>query len=486
MAAARAAASLLACILVIAAGSVHAENVVTITGEASFKEAVSSSDFVVMEFYAPWCGHCKKLAPEFEKAATALKAEGSTIVLAAVDATDDSNKELASKFGVRGYPTLKVFRGGDDTNAEDYEGPREADGIIKHVKKISGPASAAVESADAVTAFIESEDAPVVAYFPATEGEQFDAYMKEANVLRNDFSFAHVTDASFLKDCPDCVSGSVVAWNKLEKSSAVFTGDFAGFKEWVEGVTKPSIITFGDNPLMRKALGSAFGAGAPTKIVGMASSDGEDTAMLEALMASSKEHDDLTFMYADKSMELFDRVKQYFDIEDEQLPAFVANNEEGKWHLFSAETSALGQFVKDFKDGKLEKTVKSAEIPAEPYEDDVRVVVAKQFDEIIFSGKDVLIEFYAPWCGHCKNLAPAYSEVGAAFKDNDKVEIAKMDATANDVTSSKFNVKGFPTIYFVKGSTGDVISYDGSRDKDGFMSFIKKHASASEGTHDEL
>lgn len=116
-----------------------------------------------------------------------------------VDATDDSNKELASKFGVRGYPTLKVFRGGDDTNAEDYEGPREADGIIKHVKKISGPASAAVESADAVTAFIESEDAPVVAYFPATEGEQFDAYMKEANVLRNDFSFAHVTDASFLK-----------------------------------------------------------------------------------------------------------------------------------------------------------------------------------------------------------------------------------------------------------------------------------------------
>lgn len=100
---------------------------------------------------------------------------------------------------------------------------------------------------------------------------------------------------------------------------------------------------------MRKALGSAFGAGAPTKIVGMASSDGEDTAMLEALMASSKEHDDLTFMYADKSMELFDRVKQYFDIEDEQLPAFVANNEEGKWHLFSAETSALGQFVKDFK-----------------------------------------------------------------------------------------------------------------------------------------
>jgi archaeosine-15-forming tRNA-guanine transglycosylase len=47
-----------------------------------------------------------------------------------------------------------------------------------------------------------------------------------------------------------------------------------------------------------------------------------------------------------------------------------------------------------WQDGKLEKTVKSADVPAEPYEDDVRVVVAKQFDEIVFGGNDVLIEFY--------------------------------------------------------------------------------------------
>lgn len=111
--------------------------------------------------------------------------------------------------------------------------------------------------------------------------------------------------------------------------------------------------------------------------------------------------------------------------------------------------------------------------------------MAKQFDEIVFSGKDVLIEFYAPWCGHCKNLAPIYAELGAALKDNDKIEIAKMDATANDVPSSKFNVKGFPTLYFVKGGT-DVILYDGARTKDGFMKFIKEHATASAGTHDEL
>ena len=62
------------------------------------------------------------------------------------------------------------------------------------------------------------------------------------------------------------------------------------------------------------------------------------------------------------------------------------------------------------------------------------MLVAKNFDEIVNDEtKDVLIEFYAPWCGHCKNLAPVYDEVAAYLKDESDIVIAKMDATANDV-----------------------------------------------------
>lgn len=101
--------------------------------EANFNALVlESNDEWLVEFYAPWCGHCKNLAPEWETAATSLKNSG--VKLGAVDATVESS--LASKYGVQGYPTIKVFPPGKKGKAQDYKGPREANGIVDYALKL--------------------------------------------------------------------------------------------------------------------------------------------------------------------------------------------------------------------------------------------------------------------------------------------------------------------------------------------------------------
>lgn len=160
-------------------------------------------------------------------------------------------------------------------------------------------------------------------------------------------------------------------------------------------------------------------------------------------------------------------------------PSVAARDKEGRKYVMSEKftVESFEKFVKDFLDGKLEPHVKSEEIPEGNDEADVKVAVAKNFDELVVkSAKDVLIEFYAPWCGHCKRLAPTWEELGKALKDEPSVEIVKMDATANDVPPP-FVVHGFPTIYWYPADSKEPKKYEGGRDVNDFISYIAKHSS---------
>ena len=103
---------------------------VLVLDDKNFDETIfKSKEMFIVAFYAPWCGHCQKLLPEWNAAATQLKGQ---IKLAKVDAT--VNQQLASRYQIQGYPTIKIFPPGDKTNSniEEYNGPRDEDGIVQY------------------------------------------------------------------------------------------------------------------------------------------------------------------------------------------------------------------------------------------------------------------------------------------------------------------------------------------------------------------
>ncbi|XP_069813938.1 protein disulfide-isomerase TMX3 [Dendropsophus ebraccatus] len=101
--------------------------------DETFKET-RQEDVWLVDFYAPWCGHCKKLEPVWNEVGIEMRTSGSPVRVGKMDATVHSG--IASEFGVRGFPTIKLLKG---DMAYNYRGPRTKEDIIEFANRVAGP-----------------------------------------------------------------------------------------------------------------------------------------------------------------------------------------------------------------------------------------------------------------------------------------------------------------------------------------------------------
>jgi protein disulfide-isomerase A1 len=179
-------------------------------------------------------------------------------------------------------------------------------------------------------------------------------------------------------------------------------------------------------------------------------------------------------------------VMNYFNLSPQDLPIpMIVDMTSGmKQYRFSLADypegiteEGLGRFEQSYVDGSISPHLKSA-TPEDDEASAVKVVVGSNFQErVMNSGKDVLLEFYAPWCGHCKALAPKYEELGEIFRAVESVLIAKIDATENDIDHPNVDVQGFPTLKFFPGKDpNSPLDFSGEREVQSMADFIKKEA----------
>ncbi|MBA0746125.1 hypothetical protein Gogos_008667 [Gossypium gossypioides] len=125
--------------------------------DSNFDSVISSFDYILVDFYAPWCGHCQRLSPQLDEAAPILAGLKDPIAVAKLNA--DKFTTVARKYEIDGYPTLKLFKRGVPV---DYHGPRKAHKLVSHLKKIVAPDVSILGSDSAISDFVEA----VGTYFP--------------------------------------------------------------------------------------------------------------------------------------------------------------------------------------------------------------------------------------------------------------------------------------------------------------------------------
>lgn len=326
--------------------------------------------------------------------------------------------------------------------------------------------------------FKKADQVVLVAYLDVEDKTSNSTYTTLAEKLRDTYLFGAIHDPELAKS-EGVTFPAIVLYKSFDEGKAIHSGSFDGeeIEKFAKIASTPLIGEIGP-----ETFPSYMASGIPIAYI-FAQTEDLQKSLSDALRpVAEKYKGNVNFATIDAAA--YGAHATNINLKADKFPAFAIHQTSGnKKFPFDQDkeitAESIEEFVSQYVKGKLEPTIKSEPIP-ESQDGPVKVVVAKNFDEIVMDdSKDVVLEFYAPWCGFCKALTPKYNILGQLYKDanlSDKVTIAKIDATANDFSQ---DIDGFPTIMLFKaGDKQNPIIFEDDREIEELIAFVKK------GTHE--
>lgn len=463
------------------------EQHVTVLSYQNFTDFVESHEHTMVEFYAPWCHHCKNLKPEYAGAATEIaKGWGYEFDIAFAKVDTEAEHDLANKFQVDGIPTMLFFSDKGKKRLE-YSSEHSIESIVSWVKRRTGPAAALINNATDFEEFVARDESVTFAYMNALEKYDWHAY---ENLAKHDEShiFGVTTNHELAIDLGIHTSPGMMVFKNFDGGNVLFDGEWdePSLADFVELESMRLVTPFSSDREAKTHAGKAFKKAKQSSIewhilmFGDRRNVHQTSPLHKTFQGVAKEYrGKIVFFTIDTDDEGAGMTMDYFGVKaSKKARVFMLNKVKGVKYEFDGTITSenLNKFITTTLEGKGVEYKKSEPLPDIPVDADVDVVVGKNYEDIVMDHtKDVFLEVYAHWCGFCQKFAPTYSKLAKRFKKVSSVSIAKMDGSLNEIQGLEY--KSFPTMYLFKSNDkGKPILYEGERDVKAMTQFIMEHA----------
>uniref|UniRef100_A0AAY5JYH1 Protein disulfide-isomerase n=1 Tax=Esox lucius TaxID=8010 RepID=A0AAY5JYH1_ESOLU len=351
---------------------------------------------------------------------------------------------------------------------------RTVKGIVQWLERRSGPSAVVLDSPAAAAEHIRLHNITVVGFFTSLESEAVKVFHNVAMEMV-DTVFGVTTSPEVFQKY-EVKNNRVVLFKKFDEGRADLPVSEEGKLDqddltvFIKNNSLELLIEFNE-----ENADKIFGSKVHTHMLLFINSTMEEqNILLTEFSAVAKDFKGQVLFITIDVMGQVDHVLKYFGLSVSDVPAVRIINTDTvkKFNLIGQITAAtLQTFCQGVLDGTVKPHLLSEDVPEDWDKGVVKVLVGKNFEAVVRDkNKNVFVEFYAPWCGHCKELAPVWEKLGEKYADHNDIIIAKMDATANEVEG--VSVSGFPTLMYYPAGDDKEVEYGGTRDLETFIKFL--------------